>query len=132
MVGLLNRGGVGGSALWSWDKHGGVPTKIGYSRKFNAGGKIVSYHSKAPAAMFPGKAETFALLAHNLNHTVYGDRTAKDKLIRMGLLPAPVAAEVASDTTDPESEDEELPHPRNVRTHLGGQTNMRNQMTQPG
>ena len=37
--GLLNRGGVGGSALWSWAKHGGVPTKIGYSCKFNDGGK---------------------------------------------------------------------------------------------
>ena len=91
----------------------------------------MSYHSKAPAAMFPGKNETYALLAHNLNHTAYGDKIAKDVLIRRGMLPAPVAAEVASDTTDPESEDEELPHPRNERNHPGRhQTSESN--TQPG
>ena len=86
---MLNRGGVGGNALWAWAKCGGVPTKIGYSRRFNSCGRIVSYHSRAPAAIFPGKTETYALLAHNLNHNVFEDKGAKEKLKMLGLLARP-------------------------------------------
>ena len=130
MQGLLNRGGVGGSALWAWAKCGGVATKIGFSRKFNAGGKIVSYHSKAPAAIFPGKAETYAVLAHNLNHTAFGDDSSKEKLRRKGMMPAPMAAESDSDTTEPESENEELPPFPGLTGGLRRLTNIKNQMTQ--
>ena len=117
---LLNRGGVGGNALWTWAKRGGVPTKIGYSRRFNSGGRILSYHSRAPAVLYPGKSEVFAVLVHNLNHAVYEDKVAKSKLRKMGLIPDPPTMEDASEVTDPESEDQEVSHPPLLRKRLGG------------
>ena len=126
---LLNRGGVGGNALWTWAKCGGVPTKIGYSRRFNSGGRILSYHSRAPAVLYLGKSEVFAVLVHNLNHAVYEDKVAKGKLRKMGLIPDPPTMEEASEVTDPESEDQEPSHPPPAPEKTRGQITHVKQMT---
>ena len=66
---------------------------MGYSRRFNVCDRIVSFHSMAPAALFPSKPAAFAVLAHNLNHDPFENKEAAGKLKKLGLLPAPVPSE---------------------------------------
>ena len=104
------QGGAGGSALWSWSQTGGSPAKIGRSRKFNAHQKIVGFHSRAAAALFPGGEECYGVLAHNLSNDPFEDKEGPKKLKLMCLVPSPSKEDATSgDDTDPESEDEDHP-----------------------
>ena len=104
----LVQGGAGGSAYWTWSKTGGLPSRIGHSRKFNASQKI-DFHCRTLAALFPGNEECYGVLAHNYSNEPYDSKEDLRALKQQGLAPSPSRESPSSDDdTDPETEDEDL------------------------
>lgn len=109
---LLVQGGAGGSAYWTWSKIGFLPSRIGHSRKFNANQKIVDFHSRTLASLFPGDEECYGVLAHNFSNEPYDIKEHRAALKEMGLVPSPPADSLSSEEeTDPETEGDEDPPP---------------------
>lgn len=109
---LLVQGGAAGSAYWTWSKIGILPSRIGRSRKFNANQKIVDFHCRTLASLFPGVEECYGVLAHNFSNAPYDNKGHLAVLKKMGLVPSPPVESLSSEEeTDPETEGDEDPPP---------------------
>ena len=112
MKDLPIQGGVGGSVFWAWSKVGGVAAKVGYCRKFNAHNRLVKFHSRTAANLFPGCEDSYALLFHNFDNGPFEVAEHRRGLKSWGLAPDPITDKSDSEesSTTTEAEEEESPH----------------------
>ena len=128
---LLVQGGAGGSAYWTWPKNGIMLSRIGHSRKFNSNQKIVDFHCRTLASLFPGVGECYGVMAHNFSNEPYDDKEHLAALKEMGLVPSPPVESLTSeDETDPETERDEDPPPGSPPRVISGRNNTASDPTQ--
>ena len=113
MKDLLLTGGIGASVVWTWALAGGVAARVGRSSKFNAHGRLVEFHAKTAASLFPGGEEAYAMLLHNFSNAPYEDPALRRSLKDLGLAPDPKDTEETNDDdySTTEEEDEDLSFP---------------------
>lgn len=50
---------------------GGLAAKVGFSRKFNSHSRLIGFHCRTAANLYPGSEGAFALLFHNYENAPF-------------------------------------------------------------